>query len=227
MVSWGSQSPVSLNAFSPASTSIHSMDLPCLAAAASSTSSGRRPDVDPRAVALDEGDDRVDRAPTGCRRRSWRSCRPWPEPTRARPTPFGCGPARSGTLAWSGPVSSARVHGAHGPLGPSISRSCSRRSRAARAQHLPLLLAALTGRSGPASPAPARGAHGPLGPSISRSCSRRSRAARARAGSTRLAGARLPARPLHAPRRGDGSPRGGHSPRLAQICAVAAVRFSV
>ena len=34
----GSQSPVSLNAFSPASTSRHSIVLPCLAAAASSTS---------------------------------------------------------------------------------------------------------------------------------------------------------------------------------------------
>ena len=37
-VSWGSQSPVSLKAFSPASTSFHSMVRPYLAAAASRTS---------------------------------------------------------------------------------------------------------------------------------------------------------------------------------------------
>src|SRR6476620_333275 len=37
-VSCGSQSPVALKAFSPASTSFHAIDLPCLAAAASITS---------------------------------------------------------------------------------------------------------------------------------------------------------------------------------------------
>jgi len=37
-VSSGSQEPVALNAFSPASTSFHAIDLPCFAAAASITS---------------------------------------------------------------------------------------------------------------------------------------------------------------------------------------------
>ena len=57
IVSCGSQSPVSLKAFSPARTSFQEMDLPYFFAAGVEDQLGGRPDVDAGAVAFDERDD--------------------------------------------------------------------------------------------------------------------------------------------------------------------------
>ena len=70
-VSSGSQSPVSLKAFSPASTSFQAIVRAVLGGGGVEDEARCRPDVDAGAVALDEGDDGLVGDLQGRRRDPW------------------------------------------------------------------------------------------------------------------------------------------------------------